>query len=231
MSMNTAPVSDLPLLRRVLGIFTSPRAVFASLRERPRILGALLIVVGVSLAATLLILDVIAQDQAAAIESRPGMTAEQIEAAMKVARVSIPVAAVVMNLVMGLLIAGLYLFLANILLGGSTTYRKMLAAVFHISLVSIPSAIVRVPLILAKGTAQVSLGPAALLPTEGDKGFLYHLLSQFDLFNLWMIGLSIIGVSVVAGVPMKKSAVALCVMWAVLFLIFAPISAKMNPGG
>ena len=230
MSSVSVASSALPLHRRVIGIFVSPRAVFASIREHPRVLGALLLLVAVNLVATFFLLDVIVQDQATALESRPGMTEQQRETALKMVRIT-PVFAAVGNLAIVFVLAGLYLFLANIVLGGTTNYKTMLSAVLHVGLVAIPSSIVRVPLMLAKGTTQVSLSPAAFLSADGEKGFLYHLLSQFDIFSLWMIGLSALAVSVVGGVPIRKAAITVCAVWAVLFLALAPFASRFTPGG
>jgi hypothetical protein len=230
--MSSVPVvsPSLPLYRRVIGIMVSPRAVFANLREHPRVLGALLLLVAVNLIATFFLLDIIAQDQATAMESRPGMTEQQRETALKMVKIT-PVFAAAGNLVVVFALAGLYLFLANIVLGGSTNYKTLLSAVSHIGLVAIPSSIVRVPLMLAKGTTQMTLSPAAFLPADGEKGFLFHLLSQLDIFSLWMIGLSALAVSVIAGVPTRKATITVCAMWAVLFLVLAPFGSKFNPGG
>jgi hypothetical protein len=46
-----------------------------------------------------------------------------------------------------------------------------------------------------------------------------------------MIGLSALAVSVVAGVPIRKAAITVCAVWAVLFLALAPFASRFTPGG
>ena len=221
----------MPLSRRIIGIYTAPRAVFEYLRESPRVLGALVVVCVVALAATVPITNIIIQDQTTKMQAKPNMTPEAIAKATQVMKVTVPMFGVLANIVIILVLAGIYLFLANILLGGSTGFKKMMAAVAHVSLIGVLSSIVRVPLILAKGTADVTLSPAAFLPAEQHTTFFYHLLAQCDVFAIWMLGLSALAISVIAGVPTRKATTAVVVLWIVLMPIFALLQTKLGGGG
>jgi hypothetical protein len=110
-------------------------------------------------------------------------------------------------------------------------YKKMMAAVAHVSLIGILSSIIRVPLILAKGTSDVTLSPAAFLPVEQHTTFFYHLLSQLDIFAIWMLGLSALAISVIAGVPTRKATTAVVILWIVLMPIFALLQTKLGGAG
>ena len=224
----SAPIMSLP--RRIIGIFTSPRAVFEYLRENPRVLGALLVVCLVALAATLPICNVIIQDQTAKMQAKPNMTPEALARATSVMKVTVPITGVLGNLVIIFALAGIYVFLANIILGGSTPFKRMVAGVAHVSLVGIPSAIVRVPLIIAKGTSDVTLSPAAFLPADAHNTFLYHLLAQCDVFFIWMMGLSALAISVLAGIPTRKAVTAIVVLWLVMAPILALLQSKLGGG-
>ena len=221
----------MPLPRRIIGVFTRPRAVFEYLRESPRVLGALVVVCVVALFATIPITKVIIEEQSAKLEAKPNMTPEALAKATSVMKMSVPITAVLGNIVIILVLAAIYLFIANIILGGSTNYKRMMAGIAHVSLIGILSAIVRVPLILAKGTSDVTLGPAVFLPTEQHKTFLYHLLAQCDVFTIWMLGLSALAISVLAGVPTRKATTAVVILWLVLAPIFALFQAKFGGGG
>ena len=225
----STPVMSLP--KRVIGIFTAPRAVFEYLRESPRVLGALVIVCVVALCATIPITNVIIQDQITKMQSKPNMTPEAIARATGVMKATVPITGVLGNIVIILVLAAIYLFIANIILGGSTNYKRMMAGIAHVSLIGILSSIVRVPLILAKGTSDVTLGPAVFLPTEQHKTFLYHLLAQCDVFAIWMLGLSALAISVLAGVPTRKATTAVVILWLVLAPVFALFQAKFGGGG
>ena len=222
----SSPTMSLP--RRVIGIYTAPRAVFESLRETPRALGAFVILSVVALCATIPITGIIIQDQIAKLEAKPNMTPEAIAKATGVMKASVPITAVAGNIVIVLVLAAIYLFLANIILGGSTNYKRMVAGVAHVSLIGIVSSIVRVPLIIAKGTSEVTLSPAIFLPEEQHKTFMYHLLSQWDIFAIWMLGLSALAISVLAGVPTRKATMAVIILWVVLMPIFALFQTKFG---
>jgi hypothetical protein len=224
----SAPAMSLP--RRVVGIFTSPKAVFESLRENPRVLGALLLLCLVSLLAVYPMLPILVEQQTTAMQDKPNMTPETIARTTQFMKISTPVFALLGNVFMVVVLGGIYIFLANILLGGSTTYKRMMAAVAHIGLVNIPSAIIKLPIILKKGTSDVTLSPAAFLPTEQHKTFLYALLSQFDIFYLWMIGLSGVAISVMAGVSTRKAVTGVVILWIVLVPIFALLQTKLGAG-
>ncbi|HYV51203.1 MAG TPA: Yip1 family protein [Dongiaceae bacterium] len=220
----------MPLSRRIIGIYTAPRAVFEYLRDSPRVLGALVVVCVVALAATVPITNIIIQEQTAKMQAKPNMTPEALSRATQVMKITVPITGVIGNIVIVLVLAAIYLFMANIILGGSTNYKRMMAGVAHVSLIGVLSSIVRVPLILAKQNSQVTLSPAVFLPAEQSKTFLYHLLSQCDVFAIWMLGLSALAISVLAGVPTKKATTAVVILWIVLMPIFALLQTKFGGG-
>ena len=231
MSEVAVSAPSMPLSRRIVGIYTAPRRVFEYLRESPRVLGAMVVVCLVALAATVPITHIIIQDQAEKMQAKPNMTPEALAKATQVMKITVPITGIVGNIVIILVLAGIYLFFANILLGGATNYKKMMAAVAHVSLIGVLSSIVRVPLILAKGTADVTLGPAVFLPAEQHNTFFYHLLAQCDVFAIWMLGLSALAISVIAGVPTRKATTAVVILWLVLMPIFALFQTKFGGGG
>jgi len=222
-----APMS---LPRRIIGIFTAPRAVFEYLRESPRVLGAMVVVCVVALLSTLPITKIIIQDQVEKMQAKPNMTPEAIAKATGVMKMTVPIFGIIGNIVLIVVLAAIYLFMANIILGGSTNFKKMMAGVAHVSLIGILSAIVRVPLILAKGTSDVTLSPAIFLPSESHKTFLYHLLSQCDLFVIWMLALAAVMISVLANVPQRKATTGVVVLWVILAPIFALFQSKFGGG-
>ncbi|MBD3163471.1 MAG: hypothetical protein GF346_13335 [Candidatus Eisenbacteria bacterium] len=83
----------------------------------------------------------------------------------------------------------------------------------------------------ARGSAEIYFGPAALLPDDGS--LLRSLLSVFDLFQLWMLGIHVVGLSLVAGIPPGRGRSAALVLWIgfwVIGLVFAFIGHKLGGG-
>lgn len=223
METTPPPVQELSLQQRIWGVFAAPRIVFAYLDRRPRILGALLVLVVVNALVGVLVTDVAMEEQRVEIASREGSNPEQAETIMKIMPVVIPVSSAVGVVVMVFLTAAIYLFITNILLGGSTSYRHMAAALAHISMITIVAAAVRVPLILLKGTTKVQTSLAAFLPSAGDKGPVYYALAQVEIFSLWTLWLSVIAVAILAKIPPRRAAMGMVGLWLLVALIRVPL--------
>ncbi len=210
------------LPQRIWGVLVSPRVVFESLKRRPRILGALLVLIVINVGATLLLSDLIAQQQVDKMEARSQATPEQIAKVVQITRITAPIGAAVGTPVVIAIVAGVLLFIGNILLGGASSYREMFSGTTYAQMVGIPAVLVKVPLSLAKHEVDVQTSLAAILPTDASKTFLYHFLARFDVFALWTVALSVIMMSVMAGVTTKKAAwgvVGAWGLWSVLVIL------------
>jgi hypothetical protein len=224
--------SEFSLPQRIWGTFAAPRIVFQYLGERPRLLGALLVLIAVHVAISLLLGDIAFEAQIRQLEARPDMSAEQLAQAEKMiafTRKAAPVLAAATPVVTVYVLAGILLLITNVLLKGRTTYRHLAAAVAHVALIVIPASIVQVPLVLAKGDINVQTSPAAFLSSAGDKGILYHFLAQFDVFFLWKLGLTVLAVSILGRIPVKRAAYGVAGAWVVWMLIWVPLASKF-PG-
>ncbi|HFE53521.1 MAG TPA: hypothetical protein ENK07_08755 [Bacteroidetes bacterium] len=134
-------------------------------------------------------------------------------------------------LVVTVVVAGILMFLINVVLGGNARFIHALALaswgswLAHLTqgpgtlLIGLFPAILKTPLILAKGTTDVATSLAVLLPAGMKGQFLYALATKVDLFNLWQLGVMSVGVAVLAGTSTKKAAgwvVGTWVVWAIL---------------
>jgi hypothetical protein len=110
------------------------------------------------------------------------------------------------------IVAGVLLFVGNILLGGDLKYLRTLNAYAWTAMIVIPVTLVTVPLVMAKGSMDVSLGLGVL--TSPDTGaFMRKLLSSFEIFALWQLWLSSVAVSVMANVKTGRAFGAIFVFW------------------
>lgn len=232
--METAPhpVSELNLVQRIWGTLVAPRVVFRYLDYRPRILGALLVLCAVHVAASLLVGDIAFEAQARRLEANQDLSEEQLTQTQKTMEVMhrlSPVMAAAWPVIVVYVSAAILLLITNLLLRGSTSYRHLVAASAHVGFVSIPMFIVQVPLVLAKHDVDVRTSLAAFLPRAQDSGLLFHLLSQFDVFFLWKLGLTVLAVAILARVPVQRAAYGIVGAWVVWLLVSVPIST-MLPG-
>jgi len=212
------PTADLSFPARVWAVYSAPRALFLSLRERPRILGALVLLLLIGAASALLLFGPAMHAQMEALRNKPDMTAEQIKMAETAGKAFALGAFVLGPVVISFVWAAVLLLVSNVFLGGRAAYRQLLSAVLYIGLISLPGLVVKAPLALAKNDINVQTSLAAFLPAAQQKTFLYQFLAQTDLFTLWMWALNILAVSVLAGVPTRRAAYVLGGLWLVVSL-------------
>ncbi len=204
----TAPLEPPPLSTwgRLLAVFTEPERLFGDLARRPRSLLALLVVILVAVGTTQAIHPLVLDMQREAMTANPDLSPQQVEQARQgmrfmegaFGRVLTGAGALIMSLLTVLVIAAFLLFGGNFLMGGESDFKTLFAVICHVQLVSVVQAVVTVPLMLAKGSMLVSTSLAVLLPPEQwarPMGVLVGGLT--DLFTIWMVVLTVVGVSIV----------------------------------
>ena len=224
---------QLNLLQRIWGILVSPRRTLESLRDHPRVLGAILVLVVINVLATLALSDLIVQAQVDKLQSRPNMTQEQIDKAVQITRITTPVGAAVGIPIVVFVVAGILFFVGNVVLGGDARFKQMACGTAYMNMVAIPTLIVRLPLSLIKHDVKIQTSLAALLPPDGPQGLLYHVLARFDVFGLWTLALAVLVVSVMGRLDVKKAAggvIGAWVIWSILLVVlqsFIPAFGQM----
>lgn len=219
----------------ILGIYYQPDKVFEGMKDQPRWLVPLIVSVVFTLIVTAIILPTIVMpEQAANIANNPDIPAEQLEAIQ--ARMSGPIpliAGLASNLIavpVGLLLIGLIFWWIFSMMGHKAGFKQMFTAAVYASLIGIPGAVIKVPLMFVKQTAKVSTSLGLILPVEMEEGFLVRLLNHIDLFTIWMLVVMAIGFSVFSGAPRKKSYWTVFGCWAVLILILSAVGGMFRMG-
>jgi hypothetical protein len=146
----------------------------------------------------------------------PEQQDEQIEAlrsgeAVQLVRIStvfgpllgIPLACLVAALVLTLII--------GFGLGGSARFSEMWAVACLAWVPHTIRAVLFTVLARAQGSADIHFGPAALVPDDGS--LLRSVLGVFDLFDLWMIGIHMVGVGVLTTLTKGKARTAVLILW------------------
>lgn len=223
------PVSP-SLLSRVIGVITAPRATFEKIVAAPRVGGVLLLVTLIStLAVGLLLSSERGQqawlDQAVAQQEAWGQTVSdeaytnlqgmaKYAAYMGAAQfiVGVPLGALIM--------AGILFAIYNALMGGSATFKQVMAVVAHSQIISALAFLVTTPINYAKGTMTGATNLGVLFPMLDESSFAARLLGMLDLFLLWWLFVLSIGIAVLY--KRKTSSVAM-----LLFGIYAVIAIGM----
>jgi hypothetical protein len=212
------------MLNDVWSVLVSPVRFFESLRERPRWLGAVIVLVAVTVIAFLLVADLVAEvGKTAALErAQDDQGRQAIEKffenpMFKVILVAGPAA---MHFVSVFLYGAIALLLLA-LTGGNLPPRPYGAAVragLWAKIVEVPHMILFVPLAKAAGSPEIYFGPAALM--NGDMtDRLFRFAAGFDIFHIWYIVLFALGIRICLNVSTARALVAVLLPWIVRQLL------------
>lgn len=217
---------------KLWNLYVDPRKTFASVRKNHEWVILWILVSVIAVGSYLPIKSIVRQDQIQKIEERldqnPQITAEQRQQIMD--RVSsqfdnplyllfVPVS----QLVLLFVVASVLLFIGNIILGGTIGFQKILNAYAWTMLLAIPAAIVTVPMVVAKGTLDVSLGLGMLTTAETGK-FVKSLLTSIEIFAIWQVWLSAVAISVLAPADTKKAFWSVAAAWLIWIIVKAGLA-------
>ncbi len=212
-------------ISRIINIFVAPQETFKAEKEKtmwwlPLVLFLVLTTVGAFMMRPVTLK--IQQDKVVESMEKQGMTQEQIDEALervnKMSGVMMVVPQIVTQFIMFLAVAGLWLFVANVLIGGSLRFVHTMSVTAYSWMVVAVGMLIKAPIMTAKESINVHFSPALLL--SDDSTFLYKLLAQFDLFNIWCFLLVTIGLAVMTGKTNKQVR-----PWTVLFFLIYFVGA------
>ena len=103
--------------------------------------------------------------------------------------------------------------------GGGVGFRKMFAFSMYSVFVWVLGGLIKVPLVLAKGSADVRTSLAILAPSKALLSPLVMFLNSFDIFSIWALVTLCFGYGVLSGLGTKKASAIVVGLWAVLVLI------------
>lgn len=206
------------LIQRVAGVFSSPKAVFASLAEKPVWIDVLVLTLVAIIAFSLVITPFMQKDQLqmmrdnAKLKERLGeeqfnrmiQTMENPPAGRRIIQtyVFMPLFFIVF-----LLFQALILMIMGRFVSTQGTYVQVLSALLHAGLInSLLGNGVRLVLALTrKSVMQTSTSLALLFPKLEITSKAFALLGQVDFFQLWLFGVLAYGLSAIFKVDLKKS--------------------------
>jgi hypothetical protein len=226
------PVEDAGFFTRWMWVYFSPRKAFEAVARRPGwVVPFILLIVLTAVSAQLggpINQEYIAQR----IEESDTLTEEQKQEALErfereesqIVKVGRVVGGGVVAGISLLVLGGILLLINNLILGSSAKYGQTLGAACYVSLVWIPSWIVKTPLMLAQRTIHVPIGPAALLPPEMEGSLTWALLSRLDLFGIWEVILACIALSAIGGYSAKRASAAVVPVWIIYGILVSVVT-------
>lgn len=105
---------------------------------------------------------------------------------------------------------------------GATTaapFHKILALTSVCFLILVPETALKVPLMWLKNSKEVYISLAALLPQGQGHTWLFRVLNEIDVFNIWMLTLLTMGVRIIAGCSTRRAIMTVGIMWTAWILI------------
>ncbi len=176
---------DIPALpARLAQVIFSPGALFERLRERPVWLGALLTLVVLSIGANLLIPEELIRQLI--MEQMPDNTdPSAAETALRFAGIMRLIGPIVAPPLLAVFLAAVVLLIYNLLAGGEASFVQAMSSTSHVLFIPTLGGLLTVPLILAAGDAQVTLGLHLLVPGLDSEGFAYNFLHGLNFFGMW----------------------------------------------
>jgi hypothetical protein len=194
------------LVARLIGVILSPGATFRSIVAHPTWLGALLTVVLVVAGGNFALLSTEVGQQALLDQQirtseawGQAVTAarqERMEQMLPMMRYITLASTVVMAPVITFALAGLLFGVFNAGLGGSATYREVLAVVAHAGAVSILATAFTLPLNYARESLSSPTNLAVFAPFLDEGSLAARFLGMIDLFLVWWVVVLAIGLAV-----------------------------------
>ena len=216
----------MSLLRRFPGVFFEPRRTFVSLAERPVWIDALILVLVALIGFSLAVAPYMQQDNlklikdSASLKDSLGEDAynkliDQTEHPSRMSQIVRTFVQTPLFYLAALLVQSLILLILGRLLSTQGIYVQVLAALIHASFIDkVLGNAVRVALALArKSYMQTSTGLALLFPKLEVTSTAYIMLTQVDLFQLWMFGVLAFGLSAIFKIPLKRALLLSYGMW------------------
>jgi hypothetical protein len=117
-------------------------------------------------------------------------------------------------------VAGVGLMTGNFVFGGKANFWIIFNVVAYAALIGLLGDLVRGIMMLAKNSMFVYTGLGILRPAN-DGSFLFYLLRQIDLFSIWRIVVTAIGLGVIYKMNPKKFAYILFAIWAIFMALVA----------
>jgi hypothetical protein len=233
----TSPVSEASspkgLLARAIGVFFSPRETYADIVARPRVFGALVVVVGIIAATQFAFLSTDIGQQAQLDQQIERMesfgftvTDQMIEGMERQAPLTRYFAVggiTVFTPLMMAVMAGIGIVVFNALLGGEATFRQVYSIVIHSGFIGALQQLFVMPLNYARESMSSATSLAVFLPMLDDASFLGRLAGSIDFFQIWSLISLAIGLAVLYRKRTAPIAWSLLAVYAIIVLGIASV--------
>ena len=206
---------------RMIAVFFKPQQLFATMPAKSKWWVPVLLTTIVSLVTTWLALPKLKEMMLAAMPANTSIAAGQLDTIVRIQSISV-IAMSAASVIIGVFImAALYYFLC-VVSGGEGKYKQALTIVSYVGLIGALSLIFRTVLLCVIPGAkfdQSFTSLALLLPMDAPKTWLSTILSSVDLFSIWTLIVTAIGLKTMYRMKGKKAWVIVFATWIVFVAV------------
>lgn len=220
---------------RLLLVLTSPAAAYAEVAARPKVLGALAVVIAISMLCQFIFLStevgqqVLVDQQISGVEAFGTTVTPEIEqrlqARVGIARFTSPAMQAVAIPIMAAILAGILLVIFNATSDSPSTFKHVYAIVAHSGAVTVVQQIVLTPISYLMGEFATVTRLSVFFPMLDSDGFLAHVLGGIELFMVWWLVNLSIGIAVLYRRPTRAVAITILSIYVAIVVIVAVIRA------
>lgn len=241
--MNTESMVERPtvtedsnVFQNIIGVFTSPAKTFARIDAKPSWILPLIIISVVNLifiyfAGNVILNETLQQQEQTMMER--GTDQETIDQTLEatekfMAGPFMYVTTLAFPLIIIVIVAGVFLFVGNVVLGGASTFKKVFSVTCWSWLILTAYGLILLPLIVSQKTMLVNFSLAAFLPDDQRNSFLYQLFTRIDVFYGWWIAVYSIGLAVIYKMKTQKTAIAVTAVYAIYAVVASALSGLFS---
>lgn len=232
--------------QRIAGVLFAPASTFEDIARKPDFIVPLLLILVLGYVSTILMMphmdwDAVTAQQMEAVKAKnPNMSQADMDRMARMTKAFGKVAGYVGPLfgIVWLLLISAVLLLAFRLFGGQGTFGQAFSTVLYSWMPMVINSIVLTIVAIGRGKIDptkmatvVKSNPAFLVDMK-EQPILFSLLSNLDVFTIWMLVLLIIGCAAFSKTSRAKAAAIVLSLWAVAIVIktaFAALgAAKMK---
>jgi Yip1 domain len=226
------------LAARALGVIFSPRQTYADVAAHPRIFGAMVLVLAISITAAVAFLmtdvgkDALFDQQIRTMESFGFRITDQMYDRMESQLAYAPYTTAAFMIVsfpmIWAAIAGVIMGVFSLAMGGTATYKQVYAIVTHSAILMALQQLFANPLNYARQSMSSPTNLAVFFPFLDEMSFMARLLGGIDLFFIWLIVSLAIGVGVLYKKKTAPIAIGMLALYVSIVLIVAAIRTALS---
>ncbi|SHJ67590.1 Yip1 family protein [Paramaledivibacter caminithermalis] len=218
--------SKLSFFQRFVNVFVNPIKVMEDISIKPTLLFAILPTLLVFTLLNVLKIDLLKEFTLQQMELNPNsveIPEEIMMTTVYIASISASIMPIIMALFKGLISHGI-----TRLFDGKGDIKQSLSVIFFSYFIVMLGEIIKTIICLLTQSYFVTISLASVIPNLEFNTPLYNLMTQFDIFILWYLIVSMIGISVVHRISKGKAAVAVFGPWSILIVYHVVLAIIMQ---